>query len=129
MYGIYDLSGGICEKTSAYIANGDQYLRIFNSSYTVTTANNNVDKISTKYATVYKYNTTIDNGENNRVENVGAYGDAVLEISSGEGSTSWNGDYSYFACARSPIVYRGGLWDHASSGIIKVYRNFIYITI
>lgn len=57
--------------------------------------------LSTKYATVYPYNASDDSNVNNLATyknlNYG-YGDAILETSTaGNGSLSWNNNYSIFS--------------------------------
>ena len=63
---------------------------------------------------MYPYNSS-DSGPNNYNAYKGlksstyGYGDAILETSTtGENSTSWNGDYSLFSYADGPFFVRGG---------------------
>ena len=113
--GVYDLNGCVWERTAAYISNGTGNLSTYGSSYAVTSANTNGYKtLSTKYATVYPYNSSDTNANNYNTykglkSSTYGYGDAVLETStSGVNSTSWNGDYSYFPYTTSPFFLRGG---------------------
>ena len=121
--GIYDLSGCVWERTAAYISNGNASLSSYGSSYANKTANvngYNTNGYSTKWATVYPYNSS-DNNTNNYSIYSGkksityGFGDAVLETSTtGSGSTSWNGDYSYFPHTSGPFFGRGGCYGGAS---------------
>src|SRR5574344_1264023 len=52
-------------------------------------------------------------------------GDATNEISTSDtGSTSWNGDYSYFIKNSSPVYYRGG--DFGNTTVAGMF-SFFYI--
>ena len=133
MYGVFDMSGGVWERTAGYISNGNWNLNGYGSSFTK-------DKVSTKYATVYPHNTddkdntskTIDQlSQANYEQNKYIYGDAIRETStSGTGSTSWNGDYSFFPALYAPFTVRGGnLWDGSGAGLFHFYRaggNSVY---
>ena len=128
--GIYDLNGGAREYVAAYITNGDSNLSYGSSFVAATTANPDGYKtLSTKYATIYPYNSSNDSYESNWIvsnqlknSNYG-YGDAILETSiSGGGSTSWNGDYSYFPSTTSPFFVRSGRYDDGTSaGVFSFY--------
>ena len=120
--GIYDLNGCVWERTAAYISNGNDNLKIYGKSYANTTANaNGYQTLSTKWATVYPYNSSIDGNTNNysiysgKKSTIYGFGDAVLETSTtGFGSTSWNRDYSYFPSTSSPFFKRGGCFGDTS---------------
>ena len=131
--GIFDLSGCIWERTAAYISNGTTNLNAYGSSYANTTANTNgYLTLSTKYATVYPYNSSSDSDTNNysaysekKLTTYG-FGDAVLETStSGSGTTSWNGDYSNFAHTTRPFFGRGGLCGDSSTAGTFAFSNAI----
>ena len=108
MYGVYDLSGGLWERTSSYINNEDNNLNSFGASIV---SNGN---ISTKYSTVYPYKSpeSTENkqaGINNYNENNYIIGDAIRETSTaGSEYSSWNGDYSYYNARYDPFSVRGG---------------------
>ena len=120
--GIYDLNGCIFERTAAYITNGNISLNTYGSSYVNTTADvNGYQTLSTKWATVYPYNSS-DSSTNNyniysgKKSTTYGFGDAILETSTtGTGSTSWNGDCSYFPYI-SDLFFRRGGWYNDSSG-------------
>ena len=138
MYGVFDMSGGVWERTAGYISNGNWNLNGYGSSFTK-------DKVSTKYATVYprdasqddsskSYDTSTTEKSNqvyatlstaNYKTNKYIYGDAIRETSmSGTGSTSWNGDYSDFPALGTPFTIRGGLlWNGSSAGLFYFYRT------
>ena len=131
--GIFDLSGCIWERTAAYISNGTTNLNAYGSSYANTTANTNgYLTLSTKYATVYPYNSSSDSDTNTysaysekKLTTYG-FGDAVLETStSGSGTTSWNGDYSNFAHTTRPFFGRGGLCGDSSTAGTFAFSNAI----
>ena len=122
--GVYDISGGLWERTSGYISDGSSLLTSIGvsngSSSTLmgatSTANaNGYQTLSTRNYTVYPYNGTDDDSEPNYIIYKGllssnyGYGDSILEISSGgTGTTSWNSDYSQFASPIGPFFARGG---------------------
>ena len=114
--GIFDLNGCVWERTAAYISNGTPNLNTYGKSYASTAANaNGYQTLSTKYATVYPYNSSNDSNTNNYSIYSGkksityGFGDVVLGSStSGANSTSWNGDYSYFPYTAYPFFQRGG---------------------
>ena len=116
IYGIYDLSGGIWERTAGYINNGNTYLSMYGSSYVTGT--------SDKYAIVYPYSDEgaddIEREKNNYALNTKIYGDAIREISQdGAGSTGWHGDYSNYPQSNHPFFGRGGVFsDSGSAGSV-----------
>ena len=131
MYGVYDMSGGTWERTAGYIANRNSNLKGYGASFTHD--GDTLKTTSTKYATVYPHDSTKDNpelglswteeninnaGKANYPQNKYIFGDAIRETStSGIGTSSWNGDYSYFPGLSSPFVMRGGgYWDGAGAG-------------
>ena len=127
MYGVFDLSGGVWERTAGYVANGYDQLRAYGSSLT----DSGKRTTSTKYVTVYPYDkteTSTDIDTKSRANyNVNKYifGDAIRETStSGTGSTSWKGDYSCFPALNDPFSARGGgLWDGSVAGLFCFYRT------
>ena len=81
--------------------------------------------LSTKYATVYPYNASDDSNVNNLAAyknlNYG-YGDAILETSTaGNGSLSWNNNYSIFSNTKYPFFVRGGYFPSSSSAGIFAF--------
>ena len=128
VYGIYDLSGGLWERTATYIANNNESLEYGKSftNYTKQTTNYNVK--SSKYYTVYQsknseendYTTaSVNNWKYNKALSIKIFGDAVLEVSTnGKGSTSYYNDYSNFPAMYNPFFYRGGMWaDGSATGV------------
>ena len=119
--GVYDLNGCVWEETAGYISNGTGHLSEFGSAYASTSANTNgYLTLSTKYATVYPYNSSDSNANNYNTykglkSSTYGYGDAILETStSGADSTSWNGDYTSFPLALAPFFKRGGNYKEGS---------------
>ena len=124
MYGVYDLSGGVWERTAGYINNGNPNLGTYGAS--VITGGDT----STKYATVYPHTSSegsdIDTASKNNYQvNTKIFGDAIRETStSGTLSSSWNGDYSYFPALYNPFTVRGGSFDDSSNaGLFAFYRT------
>ena len=106
IYGIYDMSGGLWERTASYINNG----KTGNGASVVIGKEK-----STKYATVYPYSDVGNNDDEKSVANYKLndkiYGDSVRETSTeGKGATSWNGDMSYFPLGGYPFFHRGGYY-------------------
>ena len=118
--GVFDLSGCVWERTAAYIANENEHLNIYGSSYTTL-------KTSTKYATVYPYNASNDSSANNWTAYKNSsygYGDAILETSTaGSESTSWNGGYSAFVFADCPFFIWSGSYSHVEHAGIFAFAN------
>ena len=131
--GIYDLNGCVWERTAAYITNGSVYLSSYGQSYANTTANaNGYQTLSTKWATVYPYNSSSDGNTNNysvysgKKSTIYGFGDAVLETSAtGSGSTSWNGDYSYFPDTSYPFFKRGGCYNDSSGAGLFAFNDHV----
>ena len=129
IYGIYDLSGGVWERTTGYVSNQNEYLSTYGKS--IAYNGDILRTTSTKYTTIYPHNTTYDNTEitdaendltnlniasdNNYKLNTLIYGDAIRETStSGMHSTSWYNDSSYFPALYYPFTLRGGRLSWAS---------------
>jgi hypothetical protein len=106
IYGIYDMSGGAWEYTSAYLNNGNTNLSTYgNSAYTA----------ESKYKNTYAVAST-DTDVNNYLQAVYSKGDAIWETSNtGTGTTSWYADYSYMTYVDSPWFTRSGPFDYFSS--------------
>ena len=125
MYGVYDLSGGVWEKTAGYIANGNPNLNRHGAS--VITEGN----VSTKYVMVYQHkegendndNVNISSRENYNL-NTKIFGDAIRETSDdGIGNNSWSEDYSQFPGLFGTLFGRGGYWTQESyAGLFAFYR-------
>ena len=128
MYGVFDLSGGVWERTAGYVANENENLNYYGSSLT----DSGKRTTSTKYVTVYPHDTaetSTDIDTKSRANyNVNKYifGDAIRETStSGTGATSWKGDYSYFPALGSPFSARWGrLWDGSRAGLFYFGRTY-----
>ena len=136
IYGIYDLSGGTWERTTAYVANGREELKIYGSS--IVYEGSNLKTISTKYTTAYPFDSTTDNtsivknntnlnvaSTNNYKKNTLIYGDGIYETSmEGTGSTSWYDGSSYYTGLISPFLFRGGsLWNGSDVGLFSFSRG------
>ena len=140
IYGVYDMSGTVWERTAAYIANGSVTLK--NNGESIAYNGNTLKTESTKYTTVYPFNekdsegnkvTDIDTASRqNFVANSKTYGDAVRETNSGKAGTSedgwnyssWTSDYSSFPALESPFFLRGGHIELSSyAGLYAFNRN------
>ena len=125
IYGIYDMSGGAWERTSAYVNNKN------GSSHGASVIAGGAK--STKYATAYvsgeTSSTTTDDARSEANYNVDKnkkiYGDAVHEASTkGSGNSSWYSDYSTFPEGVSPFFTRGGaFWGGSTAGLLYFHRN------
>ena len=141
IYGIYDISGCVWERTADFVSNGNGSLLEYGKSlldetkvnYTIdentktVTANTGA---STKHVTIYPYSSpessNIDTAsQNNFKNNTKIYGDAVRETTSANAGTSnsgwstssWNSDASCFPALFGPAFKRGGcLWDNSAAG-------------
>ena len=123
IYGIYDMAGGSWEYQASYL-NGVNNTNIttFNSyvplkhktTLTGTRTNNN-----------FTENGVTANGKYfNYLDNKGVYGNAVYEtsklVTGGEGSNSWNSDYSDFVYPSYPFVMCGGSFvSKAGAGLFS----------
>ena len=116
VWGVYDMSGGAWENVAAYVDNGNGNLTSYGKSLV-----NGDPKTKNVYA-----KGSSDSYENNYQQNKGVYGDAVYETStSGNGTTSWYSDYSYFPIASSPFFCRGGGYnDGSSAGVFCFYNTY-----
>ena len=137
MTGVYDLSGGLWERTASYVANKHKSLLTYGSS--VAYNQDVLKETSTKYTMVYPYDSSVDNStktdneENlnaasnaNYAKNTKIYGDAIRETSTaGTGTSSWQDDYSYFAGLYLPFVGRGShFWNGSHAGRFFFYRHY-----
>ena len=128
MYGVYDLSGGLYERTTGYINNEDENLSTYGASVIIG------GNTSTKYATVYPYqnpeNSNLDTASGNNYtyykNNGNMYGDAIGEIStSGTGNHSWNDDDSYFPALSTLFTNHGGCcWNSSNAGLFAFGRTY-----
>ena len=140
IYGIYDLSGGISERTANFVSNGNGNINAYGKELKEETGASGTNTgISTKYVTIYPSNDAgITNLETagranykNYANNTNIYGDAMREITdakagSDTAETGWNTsagstfvatyrDYSIFPGSTSPLFARGGGWYSGSS--------------
>ena len=114
VYGVYDMSGGAWEYVAGYVNNGNSSLTSYGSSLVNGAA---------KTKNVYSKAST-DNNTNNYNANSSKYGDAVYETStSGSGSTSWYGDYSYFPDTSYPFFGRGGDYDNGTNAGVFCFNG------
>ena len=108
MSGVFDLSGCVWERTAGFCKGGNASTPEWHSAMATsgTTA-------STKYVTIYENSYDA----NNKI------GDAVKETStSGKGTTSWNGDYSYFVTTSGSVFLRGGHFNVGSGAGVFAFH-------
>ncbi len=141
IYGVYDMSGTVWERTAAYVANKNENLK--NGGASIAYNENTLKTESTKYTTVYPFNEKDSEGNKvtdlntasrkNFVANSKIYGDAIRETNSGKAGTledgwnysSWTSDYSYFPALDNPFFGRGGsLCDGSRAGVRAFYRHY-----
>ena len=125
VYGIYDTVGGAYEYVASYIANNQQAYGYQFASNAGTSGSKNDKEESTKYATVYKYNTTSDTIQNNYDLNLNkVFGDGITETStSGIGASSWHSANSSFVDTSYPFFVRGGIYNTSYAGSFYFTRN------
>ena len=122
IYGIYDMSGGLWERTASYIANNASQLKTYGE--TLTYYNNELRTNSTKYTIVYPHDSNNDTAYNNWIANSKIYGDGIRETSTqGEGANSWYDDNSVFPRLEGPFSIRGDFTGAKNTGIFAFYCN------
>ena len=136
IYGIYDLSGGMTERTADYVANENINLKRCGAS--VAYNGDVLKKVSTKYTTVYPHEDSSDNiyiesnatnlnnaSYHNYNMNTKIYGDGVREVSTeGTGSVSWYDNYFCYIGLDYPFSIRGGdLWGNIGAGFFFFNRQ------
>ena len=112
VYGIYDMSGGAWERTSAYI----DCITDENTSNTYLTSEEfakSIYEADDKYKDVYEIALDPTNKKDNYNANSNKYGDAIFETSIDEINCSWNKDYSAFPDTTAPLFNRGGIYNSA----------------
>ena len=115
VWGVYDMSGGAWEYVAAYVNNGNTNLTKYGASL-VNSSDARTKNVYTKASS--------DSYENNYQQNKGVYGDAVYETStSGNGTTSWYSDYSYFPSTSGPFFIRGGGYNNGSYAGVFCFSN------
>ncbi|MFR5190606.1 MAG: hypothetical protein ACLTEH_05145, partial [Clostridia bacterium] len=136
IYGVYDLSGGLYERTSGYVANRNENLETY--GFSMTYDRDTLKTTSTKYTTVYPFDSNVDkidvenNGTNldmasinNYKKNTFIYGDGIHETSTaGLEGTSWYNDLSYYFGLYNPFSYRGGRFSNGQgAGLFAFNRD------
>jgi hypothetical protein len=121
VYGVYDMAGGLWERVSAYINNGNENLLKNGKSLL---EDGNADE-SNKYKTVYEHSKDDDDNETNYNVNKNIIGDAIFETSNGigNGEQSWFNDYSSFMTGNSVFLHRGGTTTNTLGVGIFAFSN------
>ena len=121
IYGIYDLSGGVWERTAGFIS-------VTTGNYA--TFGGALKGESDKYRSKYAGSSATDTENYSANPNPSRVGEAIWETSiSGTGSNSWNNDYSIFSYSGRPFFVRGGSWgDGTSIGLFAFNRTVGYGT-
>ena len=125
VYGIYDTVGGAWEYVASYIANNQNSYGYQFASNVGTSDSKNDKTESTKYATVYKYNSTSDSYQNNYDLNLNkVFGDGTTETSTlGNNASSWHSAFSYFVDSSGPFFRRGCFYRDSSAGSFCFYNG------
>ena len=114
IYGVYDMSGGNCEMTAAYVNNGNISLQAYGNS---------IVEAESKYKNVYEQGE-IDKQQLNYEASANKYGDAIYETSYREAYLSWYGDFAYFPFLDITFFARGGTSeDSNTAGIFAFIRT------
>ena len=132
IYGVYDMSGGIFEETSGYIANENGNLK--GKGESLTQEENLLRTVSTKYTTVYPHSSEDKNGTSKTIDELSKenynlnnkiYGDGIRETSTQDTSNNnWYGDYSIFIALNYPFTIRGGDYTNSNdAGLFALYRT------
>lgn len=111
IYGIYDMSGGLTEYTSAYIKMASNatllgYLKSYGSAFVFKDNSQTEFTGNTEYVTEYPEYTS--NGLKNALTSIGRYGDAFLE------TWGWFGDWTNNDVS-GPFIVRGNYWNNTSA--------------
>ena len=119
MYGIYDLSGGLWERTASFIS-------VTTGNYA--TYGGELKGESDKYRSKYAGTSVTDTENYSANPNPSRVGEAIWETStSGTGSNSWNGDNSLFPHSGNPFFVRGGSFGNgAIAGLFAFIRTTGY---
>ena len=110
IYGIYDMSGGITERSaiydklgnSVYLTNDENGLKMTQES-----KNNNGEYISTKYVTSYSNGTDTLNGDE-KIYSLGKTGDIIKEVHVMNGLKAWFDDSNLVVHQDIPFMILGG---------------------
>ena len=119
IYGIYDMSGGMIERTAAYIYGNNKDDKFVYGSSVITNGNKST-KNTTVYLSTDNGNTYDEKSQSNYMQNTKIYGDGIIETSTrGDGNNkSWYGDCSTFASGNNSFFGRGGsCWGKRTSGL------------
>lgn len=123
IYGIYDMSGGVLERTAAFISNEHTNL----TTYAQILKNEVSTGINTKYITTYQFDATKENESGTPIESKSKanyaknnkIGDAVKETSiGGYGCTGgWTfADVANYPSSNGPLFFRGGSYEVGDTG-------------
>ena len=117
IYGIYDMSGGLWERSSALVNNNQECLKKYGNSIMASLNNGK----SSEYVTVYPTGEISgqnlnDAGRANYAVDTQIYGDAIRETSEAlTRSDTWFYDYSLFVGSGSPFFIRGGYYKNTTA--------------
>jgi hypothetical protein len=107
IYGIYDMAGGVWERVSGYVDNGNSNFVPYASSLIAAPS---------QYKDIYEKGTTDNNGNNYNLT-INKKGDAVYETSSYYvGNYAWRGNSSNMPNTTGPVFARGGGFNSTTSG-------------
>ena len=137
LYGVYDISGGCWEYTSVLYSkytngNGNSlYAKTANGKYSLSVTDSQIPSNSSKYATIYPIDTTVEGNDGSihfhYAKWKDIYGDAIYETSNGNGNNkSWFNDYADedTAYLTEAFCLRGGyFWLVAGAGAFAFRDN------
>ena len=110
IYGIYDMSGGIAERSAVYDKLGNSVYLLDDDiglKMTQESKNNNGEYISKKYVTSYSNETETYNGDE-KIYSLGKTGDIIKEVHVMNKLEAWFGDSNVVVSRNYPFETLGG---------------------
>ena len=130
VYGVYDLVGGLSERTATINISDDN--NYYSSSGWQTATGLSTKSQSTKYVTMYKNSSSTSTG-NSILYSIGKVGDATKEVNTGgqdsktstKSYSNWIGKEMYIINSKQPFFGRGGYFGASENelGIFAVGVN------
>ena len=106
VYGVYDMQGGVWEKTSSFINNGTEYLKGCMKAAVSDAYGNTLTK-STKYTTLYPHSST-DKGRSEELNSLGGLLDYV-DAMTGSSEANWKENTSIYGDAMRETAHGAGM--------------------
>ena len=138
MTGVFDLYGGVSEQVAAYISSGKDVIKKYAQSFAISTREDEGYKtLSTKYATVYPFDTVSVGEEFN--DNYNAYknlqtkeygfGDGILEYKQDVGFVGATWIFFKRGTSVNDLEYNREFTVGATAGVPYAYQGFRVILI